>query len=70
MPLRSGGDDSDILVYFFGFWIFVFNKQFRAAWIGEFKRQNLLFKLLDILEALGAIVIGVVFPIGILVAIL
>lgn len=70
MASSSGGDEFDILIYFTGFWLFVFNKQFRNTWILDFKRQNLLSKMFDLLEAAAAIVIGVVLPFGILVALI
>ena len=53
----------EILGYFIGFWVFLFSKKFRDIWIYEFKNTNLLGKFFDLIEAISAIVFGVIIPI-------
>ena len=54
--------DFDLLVYVFGFWMFVFNKRFRALWIGEFKESGCLGKFYSLVEAVSAVFFGVALP--------
>ena len=63
MMAKNGFDDElEILGYFTWFWVFVFSKSFRKAWIEDFKNENWLGKFFDILEAISSILVGLVGP--------
>jgi hypothetical protein len=54
----------------FGFWLFLFSKMYREAWIHEYQKSNLVFKLLQLISAFISTVLGLVAPIYIIYLIL
>jgi hypothetical protein len=56
----------DLLTLVLGFWMFIFSKMFREAWIHDYRKSNPLFKCFHILESLIAVTIGLGAPIFIL----
>lgn len=63
---RGAGDGFEGLGYFVGFWAFLFNRGFREAWPAEFKTENALCKCLSLIEAVSAVLFGLVLPVLIL----
>jgi hypothetical protein len=53
----------DLLGLVFGFWMFIFSKMFREAWIHDYRKSNPLFKFFHALESLVAVAIGLGIPI-------
>ena len=66
MARGIGAEEFDLISLFFGFWLFIFSKSYRATWLEGFKQANLLFKVVRLFEALLSAFVGVVVPIGIL----
>ena len=60
---KNGFDDGlEIIGYFAWFWMFVFSKTFRKAWIEEFQSESWLGKLFGVIEAISSILFGLVLP--------
>ncbi len=55
-------DSFSVLGYLIGFWLFIFNRKFREAWLVEFKTENAFSKFFSSIEALSAIVFGLGAP--------
>jgi hypothetical protein len=53
----------DLLGLVLGFWMFIFSKMFREAWIHGYRKSNPLFKFFHALELLVAVAIGLGVPI-------
>jgi hypothetical protein len=58
----DGGDAILVLGYFVGFWMFLFNRNFRTRWIEEFHKKSSAEKTEACFDALGCILIGVGIP--------
>ena len=52
----------DIVGCLAGFWLFIFNKKFRATIIRNFKKGNVFRKTLIIFEAISTIFVSVILP--------
>jgi len=60
---KHGFDDGlEIIGYFAWFWVFVFSKTFRKAWIEEFKSGNWFGKLFGVVEVISSILFGLLLP--------
>ena len=52
--------------YFLFFWLFLFNKRFRAARIAEWHDGGWLERVFLLLEAAGSFLVGVIGPVALL----
>lgn len=55
-------DALDTLLHLLGFWRFILSKNFREKWIREYKRMGVFRKLLELIEAVISVVIGLFLP--------
>jgi len=53
----------ELFVLCLGFWLFVFSSSFRKQWISDFKKANVIFKVIDSGEAIISVGIGVILPV-------
>jgi hypothetical protein len=53
----------ELIGLIFGFWLFIFSKMYREAWIHEYQKSHLIFKFIQILSAVVSIAIGLAVPI-------
>ena len=62
LNMSNSGDEFEVLGYFTGFWLFIFNAQFRNSWLTEFRKKSFLTKIWSLFQAGIAIVCGAIFP--------
>ncbi|WP_421133496.1 hypothetical protein [Alteromonas sp. A079] len=53
----------DLLTTVFGFWLFIFNKMFREAWVHEYRKSNAFFKIFHLVESFFSMLIGLGIPV-------
>ncbi|HXH11318.1 MAG TPA: hypothetical protein VNP04_16345 [Alphaproteobacteria bacterium] len=66
MAVLGGGDGIEIFGYFAGFWLFIFNKRFRGAWLEAFKREGSLERAFCLFQATISVFCGLVLPLFLL----
>lgn len=59
------GDGIEILGWFVYFWLFIFSKKFRTAWVQEFKDGGVSERLYKCWEAVASILFGLA-PLGLM----
>ena len=61
------GEGLDLIAYFFGFWMFVFSRDFREDWLSDWAASSMLERVALVLQAVGSILIGVIAPAALLI---
>ena len=55
-------DTIEFFSYFIGFWLFIFNKDYRNNWFLDFWKASFIGKVFQIIIALPSIAIGLGVP--------
>ncbi len=53
----------ELIGYFIGFWLFLFNKKFRAIIISDWNSSGMFGKFFIVLGAVSSVFCGVVLPV-------
>lgn len=52
----------DLIGLFFGFWLFLFSRNFRSNWFHDWQSSGLLFRFLLLVEIVVSALVGVGLP--------